>query len=171
MDTMTPEQRRACMSTIRSRDTAPEKRLRSDLHRAGFRFRLHVKSLPGTPDLVFPGRRKAIFVHGCFWHSHKCRRGTRPKSNMEFWNRKLDGNRKRDARNQKRLSMLGWRSLTIWECEVRTHQAVRKAIRFLSVERDTAMPKRRPQLAATEKCQPPPPEVPLETEPTRAQVE
>ena len=146
---MTPEQRRACMSTIGSRNTTPEKRLRSDLHRAGFRFRLHVKSLPGTPDIVFPRRRKVIFVHGCFWHSHSCKRGSRPKSNTDFWDRKLDTNRKRDARNRRRLSMLGWRSLTIWECEVHSSKAVRKAARFLNGGRDAAPPTPKPP-----KCRP-----------------
>ncbi len=154
MDTMTPEQRRACMSTVRSRNTTPERLLRSDLHRAGFRFRLHAKSLPGTPDIVFPGRHKAIFVHGCFWHSHKCNRGTRPKSNTAFWDRKLDANRKRDARNRRRLKALGWRSLTIWECEVRAGKAVRKARRFLNDGRDAAMPKRKPQPTITAKRRP-----------------
>ena len=131
MDTMTPAQRRQCMQRIRSRDTGPEKTLRSSLHRAGYRFRLHKGSLPGTPDIVFPGRRKVIFVHGCFWHSHRCPRGSRPKSNESFWTKKLDGNKRRDTRNRRQLTALGWRSLVLWECEVRTEKALKKARVFL----------------------------------------
>lgn len=133
MDILTPSQRSARMSRIRSRDTKPEKALRSALHRAGFRFRLHAPHLPGTPDIVFPARRKVIFVHGCFWHMHRCQRPTRqPKSNREYWIPKLQANRKRDARNRRRLAVLGWRTLTIWECEIKQiDKALRKAARFL----------------------------------------
>lgn len=131
MDTITPEQRRHCMQRVRSRDTEPERVLRSSLHQAGYRFRLHAEALPGTPDIVFPGRRKAIFVHGCFWHSHRCPRGSRPKSNRPFWTKKLDTNKKRDTRNRRRLTALGWRSLVLWECEVRTNAALKKACAFL----------------------------------------
>ncbi len=133
MDILTPAERSVRMSLIRSGDTKPEKRLRSALHRSGFRYRLHVRSLPGTPDIVFPGRRKAIFVHGCFWHSHRCQRPSRkPKSNRAYWLPKLDANRKRDAQNRRRLSALGWQSLTIWECEIRAiDKALAKAERFL----------------------------------------
>ena len=133
MDILTPAARSVRMSLIRSGDTKPEKRLRSALHRSGFRYRLHVRSLPGTPDIVFPGRRKAIFVHGCFWHSHRCQRPSRkPKSNRAYWLPKLDANRKRDARNRRRLSALGWQSLTIWECEIRAiDKALAKVERFL----------------------------------------
>ena len=99
---MTKAERSAVMALIRSRDTKPEKVLRSALHRAGFRFRLHYRSLPGSPDLVFPGRRKVIFVHGCFWHLHKCQKESSkwPQSNREYWIPKLEANRKRDARNR-----------------------------------------------------------------------
>ena len=131
MDTMTQEQRRQCMQRVRSRDTAPEKMLRSSLHRAGYRFRLHTGLLPGTPDLVFSGRKKVIFVHGCFWHSHHCRRGSRPKSNRLFWTGKLDANKRRDTRNRRELTALGWRSLVLWECQVRADKALKKARIFL----------------------------------------
>ena len=131
MDTMTQTQRRMCMQRVRSRDTEPEIILRSSLHRAGYRFRLHHGSLPGTPDIVFPGRRKVIFIHGCFWHSHHCSRGSRPKSNESFWNKKLDANKRRDARNGRQLKALGWRSLVLWECEVRANKALKKARVFL----------------------------------------
>ena len=131
MDTMTQAQRRMCMQRVQSRDTTPEKMLRSSLHRAGYRYRLHARSLPGKPDIVFPGRRKAIFVHGCFWHSHHCSRGSRPKSNESFWTKKLDTNKRRDAHNRRRLTALGWRSLVLWECEVRANKALKKALIFL----------------------------------------
>ena len=139
MDILTPAQRSARMSLIRSRDTKPEKALRSALHHAGYRFRLHVRHLPGCPDIVFPGRRKAIFVHGCFWHLHRCQRPTRqPKSNREYWIPKLEANRRRDRQNRRRLALLGWRSLTIWECEMRQiEKAMRKASRFLDDKPDT----------------------------------
>ena len=134
MDTMTKAKRSALMARIRSRDTEPEKALRSALHRAGVRFRLHYRSLPGTPDLVFPGRKKVIFVHGCFWHLHKCQKESSrwPQSNREHWIPKLEANRARDARNRRMLAALGWRALTIWECETRhIDRATAKATRFL----------------------------------------
>ena len=132
MDTLTPEKRSEVMARIRSKDTKPEKQLRSALHRAGFRFRLHRRSLPGSPDLVFPARRKAIFVHGCFWHSHRCKNGSRlPKSNRDYWVPKLAENKRRDRKNRRKLAALGWRSLTVWECEVRKGTALAKAVRFL----------------------------------------
>lgn len=107
------------MSRIRSRDTVPELIVRSVVHRLGFRFRLHRKGLPGTPDLVFPSRRAAVFVHGCFWHCHAgCKRSFHPKTNKEFWTPKLDRNVERDRDNQQRLGNLGWRLLVVWECEV-----------------------------------------------------
>ena len=134
-DILTPSERSARMSLIRSGDTKPEKRLRSALHRAGFRFRLHDRSLPGTPDIVFPSRKKAIFVHGCFWHLHKCQRPSRtPKSNRAYWIPKLEANKKRDARNRRKLTALGWQVLTVWECELRTlDKTLAKATRFLGL--------------------------------------
>ena len=134
MDRMTKAKRSALMARIRSRDTEPEKVLRSALHRAGFRFRLHYRSLPGSPDLVFPGRKKVIFVHGCFWHLHKCQKESSmwPQSNREYWIPKLEANRARDARSRRMLATLGWRALTIWECETRhIDRATAKATRFL----------------------------------------
>jgi len=98
-DVLTPEQRRRCMAAIRGTDTKPELLVRSIAHRIGYRFRLHAHDLPGRPDLVFPGRRKVVFAHGCFWHQHPgCRHATRPATRAEFWATKLDGNRERDAR-------------------------------------------------------------------------
>ena len=132
-DILTPSERSARMRLIRSGDTKPEKKLRSVLHRAGFRFRLHDRSLPGTPDIVFPSRRKAIFVHGCFWHLHRCQKPShKPKSNRAYWIPKLEANKKRDTRNRRKLTALGWQVLTVWECELRIlDQALAKAIRFL----------------------------------------
>src|SRR3984957_8839012 len=106
------------MRQIRSKNSGPEIALRSLVHRLGYRFRLHRKDLPGNPDLVFPGRRKVIFVHGCFWHGHTdCRDGHTPKSNTGYWSPKLEKNIRRDQTNRKALETDGWHVLTIWECE------------------------------------------------------
>ena len=108
------------MSHIRSKDTKPEKRLRSLLHRLGFRFRLHRKDLPGTPDIVLPKYRTVIFVHGCFWHQHPgCKKATLPRSNVEFWKNKLEKNIERDKEVEKKLIETGWNVIVIWECEIK----------------------------------------------------
>lgn len=118
IDTLTADQRSELMSRIRAKDTRPEKRVRRLLHRLGYRYRLHASDLPGRPDLVFRPRRKAIFVHGCFWHRHEgCPRNQVPKTRRKFWVNKLDGNVRRDRRNQAALRDQGWRVLVIWECE------------------------------------------------------
>lgn len=110
--------RSAQMALIRSRDTKPELRVRSALHRAGLRYRLHDRSLPGAPDLLFPSRRIALFVHGCFWHRHEgCPAARLPKSRQDFWFPKLDGNVARDARKAAELNALGWKVIVIWECQ------------------------------------------------------
>jgi DNA mismatch endonuclease (patch repair protein) len=123
-DVLTPSQRRLNMSRIRGKNTKPEVKLRSALHHAGMRFRLHVRGLPGTPDLVFPGRRIAVFVHGCFWHMHGCYRTVAPKSRREFWSAKLRVNRVRDERARELLLSDGWRVLTVWECAIIGRTAV-----------------------------------------------
>lgn len=118
---MTPEERSALMGRIRSKDTKPELTVRRALHAAGLRYRLHVKHLPGKPDLVFPSRRLVVFVHGCFWHAHSdpdCPETHKPKSRSEYWNPKLSGNVARDARHVAVLDGAGWSVLTIWECEI-----------------------------------------------------
>lgn len=107
------------MSRIRSRDTAPEMLIRRGLHAKGLRFRLHDRRLPGTPDLVFSARGAAVFVHGCFWHGHNCPLGVRPRTNAGFWSEKIERNRSRDADAIARLSVLGWRVATVWECALR----------------------------------------------------
>lgn len=120
MDVFSTEQRSQIMSKIKGKDTKPELLVRSIVHRMGFRFRLHRKDLPGKPDMVFPKHRKVIFVHGCFWHAHPgCSRATIPKSNTEFWLRKINGNKERDKRNISLLEELGWRPLVVWECETK----------------------------------------------------
>jgi DNA mismatch endonuclease (patch repair protein) len=119
-DTLTSARRSWNMSRIGGRNTAPELRLRSLLHRAGFRFRLHAKQLPGRPDVVLPVYRTAIFVHGCFWHRHSgCRNCSTPSTRREFWQEKFDGNTSRDARNRAALEEAGWVVRVIWECELK----------------------------------------------------
>lgn len=108
------------MSGIRGRDTRPELVVRKLAHALGYRFRLHRRDLPGSPDLVFPGRRKVIFVHGCFWHRHPgCRFAYHPKSRVEFWRAKFEQNISRDGRALTELEKLGWEAMIVWECETR----------------------------------------------------
>lgn len=118
MDTLSSGERSARMSRIRGKDSNPELAVRSLVHRLGYRFRKHRQDLPGHPDIVFPGRRKIIFVHGCFWHRHKCHLGRLPKSRLNFWVPKLKATEQRDHRNLTRLRETGWQVLTIWECEI-----------------------------------------------------
>ncbi|MDW4499157.1 DNA mismatch endonuclease Vsr [Sulfitobacter sp. D35] len=120
MDTLTPEQRSERMRRVRNRDTKPELLVRHLVHGMGYRYRLHRRDLPGSPDLVFISRRKVIFVHGCFWHRHAdpdCKLARLPKSKLDFWESKLETNRERDERNVARLKELGWDVLIIWECQ------------------------------------------------------
>lgn len=117
-------QRSRNMRAVRSRDTKPELAVRRLLHRLGYRFRLRRTDLPGTPDLVLPRFKLAVFVHGCFWHRHDCKRGTIPKTRAAFWEAKLSANAERDARVIKALEELGWRSLVIWECEIRSSDVI-----------------------------------------------
>lgn len=137
MDTISPARRSALMSRIRSKNTRPELVVRKIVHALGFRYRLHHKLLPGKPDLVFPARRKVIFVHGCFWHGHTCILASKPKSNVAFWVAKITGNRTRDAKHRRTLRKLGWRSLVMWECDTRRQELApleRRIIRFLEDE-------------------------------------
>lgn len=108
------------LSRVGSKNTKPELRVRSALHRLGFRFRLHRSDLPGTPDIVLPKHRTAVFVHGCYWHRHQgCRRASTPTKNAALWQAKFDRNTRRDAENERLLSELGWRVMTVWECETK----------------------------------------------------
>ena len=119
VDTLTRQERSERMARVRGKDTRPEMALRRALHRLGYRYRLHSRTLPGRPDLVFPGRRKVIFVHGCFWHRHcGCKLARLPKSRPEFWVPKLEGNALRDARNLRAVTEMGWDAFVLWECEV-----------------------------------------------------
>lgn len=120
MDSLTPEQRSERMGRIKGRDTGTELVVRRLLHRLGYRYRLHARDLPGRPDIVFRSRKLAIFVHGCFWHRHpdpQCKLARLPKSRLEFWLPKFEGNQVRDLENQARLTTQGWKVLVIWECQ------------------------------------------------------
>ncbi|HRI92574.1 MAG TPA: DNA mismatch endonuclease Vsr [Rhodocyclaceae bacterium] len=117
-DRLSPSARSSLMQRVKQKNTAPEKIVRSLLHRLGYRFRIHRKDLPGTPDIVLPSRRVAIFVHGCFWHGHDCRRGRAPSSNLEYWGPKLESNRERDSRKAAALAAAGWRVVVVWQCEL-----------------------------------------------------
>lgn len=111
------------MSRIRNKDTKPEIAIRSIIHRLGYRFRKNRKDLPGTPDIVLPKYEKVIFVHGCFWHGHKnCKKASRPSSNRNFWNKKLDRNIARDQKNERLLRKQGWGVMVIWECQLKKEQ-------------------------------------------------
>lgn len=118
-DKLTPQQRHKCMSHIRSKDTGPEVRLRRELHRLGYRYRINVRALPGTPDIVLAKYRTCIFVNGCFWHGHKgCRKYVIPKTNTEFWENKIHNNHERDLRSDTLLEAYGWYTITVWECQL-----------------------------------------------------
>jgi len=120
------------MRRVRGRDTKPELIVRRLLYAMGFRYRLQARDLPGRPDIVFRGRRKAIFVHGCFWHRHDepdCRLARMPKSRLDFWRPKLEGNRQRDLANIERLEALGWRVLLVWECQLKDREQLGNTLR------------------------------------------
>lgn len=120
---MAAQDRSALMRLVGREDTGPELAVRRYLHGHGFRYRLHVRSLPGTPDIVLPRYRAAVMVHGCFWHGHDCRHGrVAAKTNRSFWSEKIDANRRRDAAKELGLRALGWTVFTIWECQVEDHR-------------------------------------------------
>lgn len=139
IDHVSVEHRSAMMQAIRRKGTTPELLVRSAAHKLGLRFRLHRKELPGCPDLVFPKRRTAVFVNGCFWHQHRgCKKARPPKSNSEYWLPKLMRNAARDARNYREMRRQGWRPVVIWECEVGTPDQVRAILcqRVLSLNKN-----------------------------------
>lgn len=137
MDVLTPEQRRRNMRSIRAQDTKPEMLVRKGLHAAGFRYRLHGRDLPGSPDLILPRYRSVVFVHGCFWHGHECRFFKVPETRRDFWLRKITLNQGRDARVQEALHQMGWRVAIVWECSLKgpgrlgTDQVVQRCQEFL----------------------------------------
>jgi DNA mismatch endonuclease (patch repair protein) len=116
------------MAAVRSKNTAPEMTVRQLVHSMGYRFRLHRSDLPGKPDLVFPGRGKVIFVHGCFWHQHGCRFSHVPKSNRPYWVPKLERNQARDAEHLKVLRAGGWKCLVLWECQLNEMRRIRRRL-------------------------------------------
>ena len=123
-------ERSRVMRAVKGKNTGPEMKIRRMLHGGGYRYRLHRADLPGAPDIVFPGRRKVIFVHGCFWHGHKCKRGDRePKTNRAYWRSKIARNRDRDERHRERLTGLGWRTMVVWECEIANAEAIMERMR------------------------------------------
>ena len=137
VDTVSVARRSEIMSRVRNKDTRPELFVRRLIHNAGFRYRLHVSKLPGSPDLVFPGRKKVIFVHGCFWHSHEgCQNARVPKSRADFWMSKLEANKERDERNMHALMDEGWKVLVIWECELRDPELLHRIKDFLEQRTD-----------------------------------
>lgn len=136
MDRLSTERRSANMRAIRSENMMPELVVRRLVHKLGYRFRLHRKDLPGKPDLVFPARRKVVFVHGCFWHAHKCKLSHVPKSNTRYWDAKLRRNRVRDKKNIRALIAAGWESMVVWECELKDSLAVGKRVMEFLESRD-----------------------------------
>ena len=156
-DKLTSSQRSRCMSRIRGKNTKPEILVRKGLHARGFRFRLHNKKLPGSPDIVLPKYGVAIMVNGCFWHGHKgCRHATKPKTNIEFWETKIVRNRHRDEVTTAHLEALGWTVMTIWECELRNSSQLEERLNALAediryageVKRVKDMNKRQSRVAA-----------------------
>ncbi len=129
------EQRSKIMRAVKGKDTGPELLVRRLLHSRGYRYRLHRTDLPGKPDLTFPARRRVVFIHGCFWHGHDCKRGARePKSNVAYWRAKIARNRERDREHQRALKRGGWAALTLWECELKDDDALlRRLKRFLEL--------------------------------------
>lgn len=117
------------MQAVRTKNTGPEMVVRSLLFRLGYRYRIHQRGLPGTPDIAFPRRKKALFIHGCYWHGHGCKKGKLPKSGTDYWLEKIQQNRNRDARKEAELKDLGWEVLTIWQCDLADVDKVEERIK------------------------------------------
>lgn len=128
MDTRTPQQRRFIMQSVKNKNTGPELVVRKELSRLGYRYRLHKKDLPGKPDIALINRKTAIFVQGCFWHGHKCRKGRLPKSRLEYWQPKIERNVQRDKDKALELKRMGWKVLKIWECELKAPGKLRSKL-------------------------------------------
>lgn len=132
MDTRSPQQRSRIMRSVKTRDTGPEMAVRRLLHALGYRYRLHTAKLPGRPDLVFPGRKKVIFVHGCFWHGHDCAKGRLPKSRLDYWGPKIERNTVRDSAVLENLRESGWKTMVVWQCECKDMPSLqRRLTKFL----------------------------------------
>ncbi len=117
------------MSRVKGRNTLPERTVRSLLHGMGYRFRLHRKDLPGVPDIILPKHRKVVFVHGCFWHQHPgCKRASKPTTNTDFWDKKLDLNQERDSRILDELHQAGWQTMVVWECEIKNPERLKEKL-------------------------------------------
>lgn len=130
VDVYTPEKRSDIMRRVRGEDTGPERLVRRALHQMGYRYHIHDRGLPGSPDVVLQRQRAVIFIHGCFWHGHKgCKHSARPSSNVEFWKRKLDRNTQRDRENIRALRRARWKVLVIWECHAKDESSVATALR------------------------------------------
>lgn len=139
-DVFSRQKRSEIMRSVRGKDTQPEITVRRLLHGLGYRYRLHVRTLPGNPDIVFPARKKVILVHGCFWHRHRCRDGrSMPVVHKSFWAKKFSGNRLRDQKNRNKLRRLNWAVLVVWECQLRSKDLNRLAIRLREFL-DSALP-------------------------------
>ena len=138
MDVVDKATRSRMMAAVPQKDSKPEMVVRRIVHGMGFRYRLHVRTLPGSPDIVMPRHRKVIFVHGCFWHRHRCRRATMPSSRRGFWLKKFDENRARDRRNIRELRKLGWGVLVIWECWIERPRWLEERISDFLVQRTSA---------------------------------
>jgi DNA mismatch endonuclease (patch repair protein) len=138
-DVFTSSKRSWIMGRVHGKDTKPEIIVRSVIHRMGFRFRLHVRAVPGCPDIVLPKHGKVVFVHGCFWHGHRgCSRASIPSTRKAFWNKKLSGNAERDARNLRELRRSGLRVLVIWECETKNRKLLERKLRRFLIEKKEA---------------------------------
>lgn len=129
MDTRTSEKRSEIMSAVRTEDTGPELFVRKLLFAKGYRYRLHRKGLPGRPDIVFPRWRKVVFVHGCFWHGHRCSKGKLPKSRLRYWRPKIAENKKRDRRNVIQLRRMNWGAFVVWQCELKNEKSLMRRLK------------------------------------------
>ena len=129
-DPLSPEQRERTMRAVKSEDTGPELRVRKLIHSMGYRYSLHRKDLPGKPDIVLPSRKKIVFIHGCFWHGHHCPAGSKkPKTNADYWERKIERNVQRDRRSQSALRRGGWSVAVVWECQTRNLEKLERRLR------------------------------------------
>jgi DNA mismatch endonuclease (patch repair protein) len=142
-DFVTAKQRSKIMASVGTRDTGPELLLRKSLHRLGYRYRTHYRKLPGKPDIAFPRLKKAIFVHGCFWHGHRCRWGRLPKSRLEYWKPKIAVNKARDRRAIRAIRRTGWDILVVWQCELRDLERILPRVLTFLGDGNKKRPKRR----------------------------